>query len=543
MPEPVQKPKRRGRVWQAVIGLLLVTLVLWAAWFFTSSAFREYVRGRLEAKISDATGGRAEIKTLQWNLSRMEFEATNITIHGLESADQKPFVHVDRLFARIKIISFFSRTVDLELLELNHPAVHLIFYPDGTTNQPSPKRKSSGQSPAEQLIDLAVGKLQLEDAELILNQQTIPLQFSANDVAFNTTFDHSDSHYDGTLRVGRVEAHAGGWRPLPASTELEFKLFRDHAVIQKLNLISGKSSVNATGEVKDLAHPSIDLKYRARVDIRELAAAARIHDLRMGTVDFDGKATISSQQSHTDGQLNFTDLLFDDGDIRVPGMRGQARYAVTADKMDFTSIRGSLLGGSASGQGEIRNWQDAHHQNAAMSFRVDGVQLREVAISSSTKKLPLTELHFDGETSGDVCLSWNGRFSDSQIQLALGITPPASVPAEQIPVTADLRGTFFLNSQTLQVQSLHLTTPGTRLNAQGTIGSDRAQLKADVQSRRAADFMPLIRAVRGPDATPFEMNGSAAFSGTVWGRFVAPSLAGHLEVTNFTTGNPMQPAG
>src|SRR5512146_1073024 len=184
--------RRRRKLWQGLVGLLVLALAIWAAWFFTSNEFRNVVRAWLEHRIETTTGGRASIGSLRWNLSRMAFEATDITLHGLEAPTEKPFAHVDRVFAIIQVRSFFHRQFDFDYLAITHPAIHIIVYPDGTTNQPVPRKKvPSDRTPVDQLVDLAVGKLELHDAELILNQQTIPIALDANDVAFTSSFDHS----------------------------------------------------------------------------------------------------------------------------------------------------------------------------------------------------------------------------------------------------------------------------------------------------------------------------------------------------------------
>src|SRR4051812_42885645 len=110
MTETAPSPRtRRRKIWQAMLGLLLICFVIWAAWFFTSSGFREFVRGRLEARVEQVTGGKTEIRAFRWNLSRMEFEAEDVTVHGTEPSSEKPFAHVDRLFAHVKILSFLQR--------------------------------------------------------------------------------------------------------------------------------------------------------------------------------------------------------------------------------------------------------------------------------------------------------------------------------------------------------------------------------------------------------------------------------------------------
>jgi len=309
MTEAPPTRSRRRKVWHALIGLLLIGLAVWAAWFFTSNGFRHFVRGRLEARIEELTGGKANIGDLRWNLSTMEFEADDVTVHGTEAASEKPFAHVDRVFARVKVISFLQRQVDLELLSLTKPVVHIIFYPDGTTNQPVPKKKAPARDPVEQLIDLAVGNFDIQGAELILNQQSIPIQFAANDLVFTTKFDHNEKRYDGSLSIGRVEGQMKGWRPLATTAQLDFSLFRDHVLVRKFTIASGKSKFEASGEVKDLQHLAAELSYTAQVDVRELAAAARIHSLQAGTLEIQANATLGQQGSSTRGQMKFSTAM------------------------------------------------------------------------------------------------------------------------------------------------------------------------------------------------------------------------------------------
>jgi translocation and assembly module TamB len=535
MTDPLPKTRSRWRKhWHALIGITLIALAIWAAWFFTSSGFRHFMRGRLEAKIEQATGGKATIGDLRWNLSRMEFEADDVTIHGTEAPPEKPFVHVDRIFAQLKIVSFVQREVDFELLSVTRPVVHLIVYPDGTTNQPVPRKKTAEGNPVEQLIDLAVGKLEIQQAELILNQQSIPVEFAANDVVFSSRFDHTEKRYDGSLSIGKAEGLLKGWRPLPATAKLDFSLFRDHVLVRKLEVASGKSRFEASGEVKDLQHPDAQLSYKARVDVRELAAAARIRSLNAGTLDLQATAIVAPRGSSTRGQLKFRSFGYSDGDIRLVGMDGQTNFEIDATKMTFNSISASALGGKVTGNGEIRDWTDVVKQVGLMNFKIEGVELRKVAESATKDDLPLTELHYDGTAGGSVRLSWKGPFNDSQAQLAVEVSP-TGVHEGLLAVTANLQGTLYHRSQILQIDKLHLSTPATDVVARGAFSVYHAQLQVQLRSSHSADFMPIIKAIRSPSTTPLEVSGPAVFNGTIAGRLATPDMSGHLELRDFVT--------
>ena len=534
--------RRRGKLWQGLLGLLLLAIAIWAAWFFTSNEFRNAVRAWLEHRIETTTGGRASIGSLRWNLSRMEFEATDVTLHGLEAPTEKPFAHVDRVFAVIQVRSFFHRQFDFDYLAITHPAIHIIVYPDGSTNQPVPRKKvASDRTPVEQLVDLAVGKLELRDAELIFNQQTIPIALDANDVAFNSSFDHSQKRYDGRLAIGKLEMHVNGWRPLPASADVEFSLFRDRALIRNLALRSGRSSIMATGTINSFEHPAAGMNYNAHVDVREMAATTRIHDLKTGSIDLKGMAKLAPQGSTTSGNLKFAGLYFDDGNVRVPGISGQADYVADREQLNFKGLSASVLGGQITGAGVIQHWTVAKDQAADLNFRVQDVQLRDFARAASSKKLPLEELHFDGATAGTVRVSWKGSFQDSRSELALTVRPRATTPTGELPVTANLRGTFSNRTRTMQLDSVHLETPQTTVTGQGTVGDSNVQVQVTARSSSASEFHPLLHRLQENNRIKVELSGPAAFRGTISGRLANPGAAGHLELRDFTTILPINP--
>ena len=89
-------------------------------------AFREIVRDRVVLELEKATGGNVEMQSLTWNVSKLEVEAKGITIRGLEPPTDVPLAHVDRLYARVHIVSFFSANIDLQQLTLEQPVIHVI---------------------------------------------------------------------------------------------------------------------------------------------------------------------------------------------------------------------------------------------------------------------------------------------------------------------------------------------------------------------------------------------------------------------------------
>src|SRR5260370_38239668 len=71
-PHPPSSPRRRTA--QASIGILLLLLVIGVAWYLRSPAFNRFVSGKIAASLDEATGGKARLGELHWNMSKLEVE-------------------------------------------------------------------------------------------------------------------------------------------------------------------------------------------------------------------------------------------------------------------------------------------------------------------------------------------------------------------------------------------------------------------------------------------------------------------------------------
>ncbi len=217
MPEKTTTRRSHTRLWiEAGIGVVLLAAAMALAWYLRSPRFEDFVRRKVVATLEDATGGRVELQSFHWNFRKLEFEADNLTVHGHEGPDQLPYGHADRAHVRLHIVSFLETRIHLEYLGLEHPVFHLIVYPDGSTNAPEPKVKQNMTKPVQRLFDLAVGRADLRNGMLLLNDREIPLDFSADDVDGSMTYDRADHRYDGTLRVGKIDAKYQDLRDIPA---------------------------------------------------------------------------------------------------------------------------------------------------------------------------------------------------------------------------------------------------------------------------------------------------------------------------------------
>src|SRR5664279_3770144 len=255
----------------AVMAGLFVLFVMAIGWFLGSPAFEEIVRGRMIAQIQKATGGKVELQSLHWNVRRLEIEANGLTIRGLEPAGDVPLAHADRLFVRMRVVSSLNTNIDLSQITLEQPVVHLIVKPDGSTNVPGPQVKTSGEL-TQQLFDLAVGRVELHNGTLLVNDQKLPLDFKANDVGITMDYQRLERRYDSTLHVGKMDAQYQDYRDVAATADVEFSLWQNRVQVRSLKLASQKSYMELSGTIDDFTHARLQLTYGGTVDLAQLAA-------------------------------------------------------------------------------------------------------------------------------------------------------------------------------------------------------------------------------------------------------------------------------
>jgi len=188
-----------------------VALIAVACLWLGSSQFENLVRKRLVAQLEKATGGRVEIRSFRWRLTGLEAEAGGIVIHGLEDPGEAPYAQIEKLRARISILGFSSPRILLRELEVLKPQIHLIAYPDGSTNAPHPANAQKPDKPVIQtLFDLQAGHVSVTQGSFEFYSRAsgfdfmpryLPLEFQANDVSLLLKFVPGDGKNPELYRI------------------------------------------------------------------------------------------------------------------------------------------------------------------------------------------------------------------------------------------------------------------------------------------------------------------------------------------------------
>jgi translocation and assembly module TamB len=576
---PVRRSRKRLVLWLAAA--LLMAVAVGVVLYLRSPQFEELVRRRLVSALEEVTGGKVELLSLRWRLSRLDVEADNLTIHGLEPAGQLPLVHADRVYARARIISFIGREVNLRTLRFDHPVVHLIVNPDGSTNVPEPKVKTStNRNPVQQLFDLATNRVEVRDGLLLLNEKRLPLDFTASDVGAEMNYARFDRRYDGSVHVGKMDAQYQDFRDLAASGDAAFSLWQNRAEVRSLKVTSQKSLVELSGTIDDFNHPRMQINYGATIDLAQAGEITRAYKLRGGGLNISGSSTITEDNYAASGKVGLRGVTYEEQGFSLRDASAAAEFSVDRDHILLKRINGRLLGGTVTGDAEVKNYaptlevttqqvaSEKHGKGAKVSaskalanalnaksgalpvqqgaanFKVSGVSLSQVVRIFSSKDVPLDKLNATSSVNGTVGVAWRESIARATVELALDAIAPAQAETNQLPVSGALRGTYDLRSGLLAVAGLNLATPHTEANASGELGARDVQLKIGVTTSSLQEFQPLLNAM-GQSPLPVELNGRASFNGTLSGKVAHPDIAGRLLATDFSyvhTPEPPPPA-
>ncbi|MGC1297842.1 MAG: translocation/assembly module TamB, partial [Alloacidobacterium sp.] len=289
---PDAPPVRKQKIWLrifAVVAVLVLLAIGGIIWYASTPTFQSLVREKLIATLEQATGGRVQLNAFRWSVRHLAFEADGLTIHGLEAANEVPYAHVDRIYVRVKILSFIRPKVDLNYLEADHPVFHLIIYPDGSTNQPRPKTVSSGKSAKDTVFDLKVGRTEIRNGVALINERKIPFDLAANDLGVAVTYAPLQDHYLATLHAADITAQRGKYPPVQSRLDLSADIGRNTLNVSQLQLQTGPSLLKATASLQNFADPHWNLTAQGKVDVREVMALEPVDGVDHGLVDLDLK--------------------------------------------------------------------------------------------------------------------------------------------------------------------------------------------------------------------------------------------------------------
>ncbi|HTV81810.1 MAG TPA: translocation/assembly module TamB domain-containing protein [Acidobacteriaceae bacterium] len=558
-PDPAKPRRPVGRVvLLAVFGVILVIAALAGAlaWYATTPAFANRVRHAVTARLETATGGRVELRRFTWHLTHLEFTAEDLTIHGREAPDQIPWLHIDRLYVRLQILSFFEPKIALSDLEADHPVFHLIVYADGSTNEPRP-RHPSRRSVKDEIFDLEIAHTVVNDGLAILNERKYPFQLSAGNVAARVSYVTSDDHYVASIHAEDVVAQRGNETPVHSVLDAEVDVGRGNARLVSLTLESGprnrrqKTVVRLTGSLSNFANPYWEFFVKGAVDAREVHALTGAPGLTAGIAQLSATGHGTRSQFTVDGLAGITGGAYREGSVYITGASAATHVHVTQDQIALTGVHAHLAsGGALEASFVLSNWLSpgsaspatagAAPEKGAIRAHLAGFSLDSILDEVAPRRF--RRLGFATEATGTANVDWTGHLSSLTGSVNVRLTPPSTPVPHEVPVSGAVNAEYVQRTGMVVIRQFQVRTPASELRMAGTMGvypfTRPTQITARATTRNLSEFNPILAAFGisaggEPSPIPAQLQGEAQFHGSVAGSLDSPEFRGHVEATDF----------
>lgn len=559
---PVRRPSSRVRRFflrhvplAAGGGAVLLALLLVGFYFYASSdRFQNLVRLRLERELADATGGRVEIGAFRWRLLDLEAEADGVVIHGREAASEQPYARIEHLRAKVSILGILSPSVRLTDLEVERPALHLIVYTDGTTNQPQPRSKSSstGEPAIDQFFDIQVGHVAIKDGLMDYDNRAAtydfqvrraPLDLDADEVSVRLTYvaaiGKAPEKYvvdlgatDMTLVRGAGKKRE---REIHGRMQGTLELTRAGATLRQFSLSDSHSkgghTLQVTGTLEDFKHPHWQATIQGDLDMELLEPALGYPFAPEGIAHLNVAAKGTESDFAVDGRLHVTDGEYVGPGVSALGITLDARVHADYDRLliDETVVR-FRQGGEMTGTVDLHHWRPPREpvrvaaspleerrggaaaksgpsgpvsvEAADQTIPVDGkvtAELKNLSLDTVLDVVgaaPFKRLGIGALLNGPANATWSKGDNDTVVvSTRLVLNSPGI--SREAPTNGLIDATYTNKDGAVEVRALKVAMPGSTIEASGHLGAypmtTPTSLRLSLHSQKLEEFDTVLR--------------------------------------------------
>jgi translocation and assembly module TamB len=538
-PEPEEPRSPRRRYLRHVLwtgsGLLvlfvaaIIGLIVWA----NSSSFENLVRKRLVSRIEAAAGGRVEIASLRCQLFKLDAEARGLVIHGLEARNEAPYAQLESLHVQLSVLGLLSPRILLRNLEIVGPQFHLIIYPDGSTNQPHPREKSSSH-PLNTFFDLEAGKVTVEKgvfdydnraADFDFQDRRIPLDFAANDVSLLLSYipasgKNPESYHVETgahdLRLVRGSAARPAAPPVQGYVQAALDLTRNAVYLRSLRLTAyskGESDhvLDVSGQLDDFNRPRWQTTAKGELDLRLMDPVLGYPFTPEGIASIDLAARGEQGLFRIDGTVHAEGASYVGTGVNARGVGLDAKVHADPENLLITSVLIRLRqGGQLQGEVLLDHWiaplpgehvleaagppakkglrakllqpktvippPPAHpvspdlHTNGKVNAQFKDVSLDTILDLVSLP--PYKRLGIDTRVNGLSTAVWNdGDVRTLSVSANFGLIATGQYVSEEAPATGAIDATYTQRDGGVDLRRLEVNLPDSQVVAHGHLGA------------------------------------------------------------------------
>jgi translocation and assembly module TamB len=519
----------------AGLAALLIVVIAGGLLYIRTRSFQTFALHKIVGAADQATGGKTEIGSLDFQLSKLTADFYNITIRGTESAAQPPLLHVDKMTVRLKIVSAIHHQVSLRELLIEHPVIYVEVSHDGKNNLPTaPPSQSSGNS---SIFDLAVGHAQVSNGVVNYNDRKIPIAADLHNVTANIRFQSPAKRYDGSLSYDNGHLQYAQYSPLPHHLNLQFSATPDRFDLRSMLLAVGSSQIILNAGVSNYSNPIADGDYRIRIHTQDFAALSPSVS-PAGDVSFAGKLhyqTVPNQPTvrnvAIDGQMESNLLTVVASGRRVELRRMQGTYRLGGGSLQLANFGVETLGGRMTAVAEMKHLDTTPESRVQASL--DNISLK--ALQGAVGAQQIKSASISGMLHGKADASWKGSMSSLRAHSDLFVQALASSrsnpSANEVPVNGSLHADYDGPRQTIQVRDTTFRIPTATLTAQGAI-STHSNLQLQMVAQDLHQLTALASSFSAAQSAPPAVSGAATLTANVQGTMKRPTVTVQLTAQN-----------
>ena len=507
----------------SMAGLFLL-LAAAAAIVVQTSWFREQVRQRIVGEIENATGGRVEIGAFSFDWHKLEAKVTGFILHGTEPSGEAPLVAARSIVVRLKIVSAFERKVDVSLVQVDRPRIHVMVFPNGQTNLPEPKvKRKRVKNPLETVLDLAISRFAIDNGALDFASHTTPFSLQGGNLRALFFYEAAGPRYTGSISVQPLRLASDVTAPVALNVNIPIKIEKDGISFSNAAIGTAGSRLDVSGDVRNMEAPRGSFRIQGQLALAELLRAFKVAKppgpsgpriVNVGVSGgFEGGAVRIARAEVSAGRsrVTFSGTLED-----LKEFRGLFRYNAQVELGDVgRTIRLPFLqAGTANLEGEARFNGLVHYslsgslRGSGAVFHADEITLAGIAVASKMHMDPalihLTNLRafgLGGEFDGSATLEhftelrFDGAVSGmSAAVIASTFAHPAGTPRFDAFLSGPVRGGGRLTKSGVKgfeaTGDIAVTPAKDKLPLTGRIGATYNQESDTVDFGRSALALP-----------------------------------------------------
>ena len=334
---------------------MLIAVVGAALWVAQSEWLFNKVRTGIIAEAEAATGGKVELGSFRFDWRTLTAEVDRFVIHGTEAAGADPLLSVDRVVARLRIVSLFNNDIRIVRIEADRPRAHLIIDADGRTNLPEPRSK---KPVAEKILDLRIANFDLKNGSILTESpgrpsRSIPWSARGENLAAVVTFDAAGPRYSGDVSLAPLHFDWNGSARVDLQVDAHASMERNRIVVANAKLKTTESEIDLKDAVLDnFSAPVTTGNYEGRVSLSEMARIFKLKGRQAGTLNLAGNARfVSLAEYRVTGKFRGAGIDAD----RLRSMRVAGFLDAVPNRITLNELRVAVLGGEIVGHVQLKD--------------------------------------------------------------------------------------------------------------------------------------------------------------------------------------------